>query len=102
MARVVRTSAAERSLEEIFDYIGRQNHSPVAAARFLRRIANKCEVFATQPLSGEARPDLGANVRCFPVGDYLVLYQPLEDGILVLLVIHGARDLPTVFRHLFG
>jgi hypothetical protein len=29
------------------------------------------------------------------------LYEPLADGILVLLVVHGARDIPTVFRDLF-
>jgi toxin ParE1/3/4 len=47
---------------------------------------------------GEARPDLGDEVRCFAVGNYVAFYRPLEDGILLLLVIHGARDIPTVFR----
>lgn len=101
MPHVARTPEAERSLDEIFDHIGRQNHSPEAAARLLRRIAAKCEVYATQPLSGEVRSDLGTDVRCFPVGDYVVLYRPLEDGILLLLVIHGARDIPPVFREIF-
>jgi len=31
---------------------------------------------------------------CFPVGNFLVLYEPLDDGILMLPVIHGARDIP--------
>lgn len=102
MPHVVKTPAAECSLGEIFDHIGRQNQSPAAAARLLRRIAAKCELYATQPLSGEARPDLGTNVRCFPVGDYVVLYRPLDDGILLLLlVIYGARDIPSVFREIF-
>jgi len=100
MPRVQRTRTAERSLDEIYDHIGRKNHSPAAAARLLRRIAEKCELYATQPLMGEARPDLGSDIRCFPVGNFVVIYKPLEDGILVLLVIHGARDIPTVFREL--
>ena len=101
MARIKSTWSAERSLDEIFDYIGRQNHSPEAAAGLLRRIAAKCDLYATQPLAGEARPDLGTDVRCFPVDSYVVLYRPLEDGILVLLVVHGSRDIPTVFRDVF-
>lgn len=102
MPRVARTAVAERSLDELFDYIGRQHHSPVAAARLLRRIAAKCERYALQPFSGEARPDLGPKVRCFPVGDYVVLYEPIDNGILLLLVIHGARDIPSVFRQVFS
>jgi len=97
---VRRTEAAERSLDEIYDHIGRKNHSPAAAARLLRRIAEKCDLYATQPFMGEARPDLGSEIRCFPVDSYVVLYKPLDDGILVLLVVHGARDIPTVFRKL--
>ena len=102
MARVQRTQTAERSLDEIFDYVGRKNHSPAAAARLLRRIAKKCGLYATQPLMGEARPDLGREVRCFPVGNFVVFYQPLEDGLLVLVVLHGARDIPKLFRELFA
>jgi toxin ParE1/3/4 len=102
MARVQRTQTAERSLDEIFDYVGRKNRTPAAAARLLRRIAGKCELYATQPLMGEARQDLGPEVRCFPVDNFIVFYQPLEDGILVLVVLHGARDIPRFFRDLFG
>jgi len=50
---------------------------------------------------GDPRPDLGENIRCFPVGNYVVIYRPLGDGIIVLLVIHGAMDIPTAFRELF-
>jgi toxin ParE1/3/4 len=89
MARVERTPAAELSLDGIFDYIGRENQSPAAAAKLLRRINEKCQLYAQQPLMGEARNDLGPTVRCFPVGNYVVIYEPLQDGIRVLLVVHG-------------
>jgi plasmid stabilization system protein ParE len=36
------------------------------------------------------------------VGNFIVFYQPLEDGILVLVVLHGARDIPRLFRDSFG
>ncbi len=50
---------------------------------------------------GEARPDLGEKVRCFTVQSHVVLYEPIDSGILVLYVVHGARDISTVFREVF-
>ena len=44
------------------------------------------------------RPELGSGVRSFPVGKYVVFYLATEDGIKVIQVIHGARDIPVVFR----
>lgn len=29
-------------------------------------------------------------------GNYLIFYRPIEGGIEVVRVIHGARDLPSV------
>jgi toxin ParE1/3/4 len=66
--------------------------------RFLDKIDQKCQVYAGQPEMGDPRPDLGENVRVFPVGAYVVVYRPLPDGILVLLVTHGSRNVPRVFR----
>lgn len=102
MARVLWTPTAEQNLDGIFDYIGTEHHSPATAAKFLRRIRDRCSLQATQPGMGEARPDLAPDVRCFPVGNYVVIYRPLPDGIEVLLVTHGARDIPALYRRLFG
>ena len=45
--------------------------------------------------------DVGKDIRACRVGNYTVLYQPIRGGILVLMVVHTARDLPTVFRDAF-
>jgi len=29
--------------------------------------------------------------------DYLIFYRPIRDGIEVMKVIHGSRDLPMLF-----
>jgi toxin ParE1/3/4 len=42
---------------------------------------------------GRERPDLRAGLRSFTVGSYLIIYRPLADGIEVVRVLHGARDL---------
>jgi len=102
MARVLRTDQARVDLKSIGQHIAEQSQSRDIALSFLDRIEEKCELYATQPLMGEARPDLADDLHCFPVADYIVFYRPLVDGILVLTVVHGARDIPAVFRYLFG
>ena len=101
MARVLHTALAEESILDVGRYIVERSQNVDAAIALVDRIAQKCELYAQQPLTGESRPELGPAIRCFPVDNHIVIYRPLEDGILVLLVVHGARDIPSVFRELF-
>ena len=102
MAQIEWTPEARQSIKQIGRYIATQSGSIETAERVLRRIEAKCEQYARQPLMGESRPDLGETVRNFPAGNYIVFYEPLgDDGIRLLLAIHGARDVVQVFRDLF-
>jgi hypothetical protein len=49
---------------------------------------------------GRKRDDgLRPDVRSFPAGDYLILYRvDKKRGVLILRVIHGARDLDRLFQ----
>jgi toxin ParE1/3/4 len=97
MATVRWTPSAARDLEEIFLYIGRDQHSPTAAARVVREIAAQAATYAQQPLLATTRPDIGPSVRAFRVFRYVAFIAPVEDGIEVLPIIHGARDIPSIF-----
>ncbi|MGD9721060.1 MAG: type II toxin-antitoxin system RelE/ParE family toxin [Pirellulales bacterium] len=99
MPQVLLTRAAEEARIEIWLHIARDNST--AADNVVEEIDRRCRLCASQPLLGEGRPDLGSELRCFPVGSYVVIYRPLVDGIEVLLVIHGARDIPSHLRKLF-
>ena len=79
----------------------KQSQSLDLALRFLDRVDDKCNLYATHPEMGLPRTDL-AKVRCFPVSDYVVFYEPHRGGIRLLLVVHGSRDVPSVFRDRFG
>lgn len=46
---------------------------------------------------GRARPELATGVRSFPFGRYVIFYAPLDDGIDVVRVLHGARDIDGIF-----
>ena len=96
MPQVVLTPQAEGSRIEIWLYIAEDN--PAAADRLISTIDEKCRLIATQPLMGRVRPDLAPDVRSFLVGDYVIIYRPADDGIELLLAVHGSRDIPVVFR----
>jgi plasmid stabilization system protein ParE len=55
-------------------------------------------------MMGEARPELGEDIRSFHIGSlgsHAVFYRPLADGIVILTVVHTARDLPAALRMIF-
>jgi toxin ParE1/3/4 len=47
---------------------------------------------------GRTRDELAAELRSFPVGRYVVFYMPLDDGVDVIRVLHGSRDIDAIFR----
>ena len=68
-----------------------------AADGVLERFDEKLQLLAEFPGMGEAKPDLGEGVRTLPVGNYLLVYRPAAEGIELLRVLHGARDLRRLF-----
>jgi toxin ParE1/3/4 len=58
MATVRFAPSARADMSEIFDFIARDK--PIAAARWIDAIEEKCELIATQPNFGELRPEYGA------------------------------------------
>jgi len=95
MSRVRFSLAACRDLEEIEDYISQDN--PDAADLLIRLVREKCALLSQQPGMGRDRADVLSGLRGFPVGNYIIFYQPVADGIEVVRVLHGARDIPELF-----
>lgn len=102
MPRVLRTPDAEESRLDIWCYLLQQSGSHDVADRFLDTLDEKCRLIATHPRMGRPRPDLTPDVRSVSVGAYVILYRPIDDGIELLLVVHGARDIPPLFRARYG
>ena len=46
---------------------------------------------------GKKRDELLPYLRSFPVENYLIFYRPIEEGIEVLRVVSGYRDLKRLF-----
>lgn len=96
MTDVVFTVQAEHDLEEIGDYIAADN--PSRAVSFVREIREHCLKISASPLAYVARPELGKDIRSCAHGRYLILFQSSDEDVLIVRVLHGARDLPALFQ----
>lgn len=84
---------AAADLEEIVDYIARDN--PVRAASFVAELEAKCRAVAEAPELYAARSDLTPGLRMALHGRYLVLFRDLpgENAVRIERVVHGSRNM---------
>ncbi len=54
-------------------------------------------MLAEHPGMGTSFDDLAPGLRGFPVGRYVIFYRCRQDGIEIVHVYHGARDLRSQF-----
>ncbi len=101
MNNINKREQAKRDLEEIFVFIGERDFD--TGLDFLFAAEQTFELLAKMPLIGSPRRFRSSrlrNLRQFPVKsyeDYLIFYRPTEDGIEVLRVLHGRRDIEAIF-----
>jgi len=94
MARVLYTRSAETDLLEAWLFIAEED--PIAADRVLDTIDGEANTLSLQPLMGRARPELGEGVRCWPTATpYILFYASEGEDIIVLRVLHHARDVQS-------
>jgi toxin ParE1/3/4 len=96
VTKVLLKPQAEADLIEIWTYIAQE--SPARADRLLDEIDEKSQTLAQSPFIGKARDELGPHIRSFPIGNYVLFYQRIKDGIEIIRVLHGARDIEALFN----
>lgn len=89
MARILRSIFARADLRDAWLYVAQDNIN--AADRLLERIDRTIRLIAENPAIGEPQNDLKQGLRRFVVGNYLIFYEPISEGIRVVRVLHGAR-----------
>jgi toxin ParE1/3/4 len=90
--KVVVSEAAARDLDDILDWISRDN--PRAAAKLVQRILARMDRLAIAGLAHIGRPGLVQGTRELVEPPYIIVYmvdEPAEE-IVVLAIVHGARD----------
>jgi len=86
---------ARHDMDEIWAYITEDN--VVAADGLIDEFYQTTRTLADNPRLGRSREELSGDLRSLPVGNYVIFYRPHADGVIVIRVLHGARDLPGMF-----
>lgn len=108
MARVLkREAAARRDLIQQWVWYAEEASLEVAG-RFLTAVDSTLETLALHPESGTRtimNKTALQGMRRFPVSDgfekNLLFYFPLQDGVDLVRVVHGSRDLERLLREGF-
>jgi toxin ParE1/3/4 len=95
MPRILRTRDSRLDYDEIWSYVAVRNLE--AADRLVLQFDATLSVIASTPKMGRDAGELATNLRCFPVGSYLIFYRPIQDGIQLIRILHGARDITPEF-----
>jgi len=96
MAVILKRPRAADDLIDIWDFIA--DDSITRADAFIDDVDAKFQLLAEQPRLGRSREELAPGLRSFPFGRYVIFYEVIPDGIAVVRVLHGARDLGPLFE----
>jgi len=91
MPRLRFSQDARSDLKEIARYIA--HDKPDAARQWVEKIKSKCRLLTGHPDLGEARPDLGDDVRCTLVGSYVIFYRCSRQAVEIARVVRGDREM---------
>jgi toxin ParE1/3/4 len=87
---------ARAELDHIWDHIARETGSPDLADRQINAITDRFYLLASWPRIGRARDDLRPGLRCFPAGEYVIIYRVEDEDVVVLHVFHGRQDIDSL------
>lgn len=85
---------ARQDLLDIGDHIARDCAN---ARRFVVRLMDQCVRIGRAPSGYVVRNDLAAGLRMAPLGRYIIFFRIVGDAVRIERMLHGARDLPTLF-----
>lgn len=88
---------AESDLDEIFLYWAQRAGLRVAD-RIIDGIVDRFSLLSEHPDAGRASEEIGAGVRCFPAGKYLIYYRKARRATEILHIFHGARNQKRALR----
>jgi toxin ParE1/3/4 len=95
MPRLIRSQQAREDLIDIWQHVARD--SPEAADRLLDLFDEKCDLLVRSPLIGTACPELSPGLRFFSASNYVIFYCADEHNTTIVRIIHGARDIASLF-----
>jgi toxin ParE1/3/4 len=95
MPRIIRRERALDDLAEHWSYRALAVDEASADA-LIDRIEKRLLLLAEYPESGSKRDELRPGLRSVPLGKLVLFYNPLRDGIELVRVLDGRRDLQPI------
>lgn len=89
------STAAESDLTDIWTYIAESGEA--RADELIERLVEKFTMLATFPKAGRSRPEIKKGVRSFATERYVIFYRPIDQGIEIVRVLYGTRDIEKIF-----
>lgn len=90
------TRRAARDLASIWHWVTKDSGRSRAEG-VLRSFAIATDRLVELPEIGTARPQYGEGLRCLVVCPYLIFYRKEADGVTIVRIIDGRRNLETLF-----
>ena len=89
----------EAELDEIWVYIAKEGGSIDIADRLVTAITDHFFLLSNHPQLGRRRDDdLRPGLRSLSVSGYVVIYRIDGSDVVILHVVHGRRDIKTLFH----
>lgn len=92
---LVIAASAEDDLNEIGDYIARDN--PRRAISFIEELLAAMDEIPLRPFSYPGREEWQGGLRSAPSNGYHIVFRVSGEIVEVIRVLHGARDIPNLF-----
>ena len=86
---------ASQDLDKIFDYFASRNVD--AGERFVIAFEKKCENLLQFPNMGRSYEDIESSLRGVPLDNYIILYRLIDNGVEIVRVVSGYRNLEYLF-----
>ncbi len=95
MSQYVISLPASGDLRAIADYFAVENVE--VGEHLLREFNQRCKQLASFPKMGRQYEALRPGLRGVPLDGYIIFYQIIDDGIEIVRVVSGRRDLKSLF-----
>lgn len=86
---------ASQDLDVIFDYFARNNVE--AGEKFVMAFEKKCEKWLQFPNMGRSYEEIESSLRGIPLDNYIILYRLIDNGVEIVRVVSGYRNLEEIF-----
>lgn len=90
--------SAARDLAEVWNYLAEQSGSEEIADHFIDALLASFDTLAAMPEMGQTRSYLPPEVLAFPHDSYIIFYVKTTEGVAIVQVLHGGRDLLSFFE----